>query len=254
VTPLALRLVERNLLVYRRGWILFVSGFFEPIFYLASIGVGIGNLVGDVSGPGGRAVSYTAFVAPGLVASSAMNGALLDATFNFFYKLRYAKTYDAVLATPMRPNDVATGEVAWALGRGAIYAGVFLGVMLAAGLVDSAWAVLVVPGAVLVGFTFAGLGLAAVTYARSWEHMGMVQLAILPMFLFSGIFSPLGDFSAPVQRVAELLPLTHGVAMMRALTLGGVGWATLGHALYLLVLGAAAMRVVQRRLAGILVA
>jgi lipooligosaccharide transport system permease protein len=253
VTALALRLVERNALVYRRGWILFVSGFFEPLFYLGSIGVGIGKLVGDVTGPGGNPVSYAAFVAPGLVASSAMNGALLDSTFNFFYKLRYAKTYEAVLATPLRPGDVATGEIAWALIRGALYAGVFLAVMLVGGLVHSAWAVLVVPAALLVGFTFSSLGLAAVTYCRSWEHMGLVQLAILPMFLFSGIFSPLSGFSTPVQRAAEVLPLTHGVAMMRALTLGGVGWATVGHAAYLTAVGLLAMVVVRRRLAGILV-
>jgi lipooligosaccharide transport system permease protein len=253
VTALALRLVERNVLVYRRGWIYFLTGFFEPIFYLASLGIGIGHLVGSMQGPGGHAVSYAAYVAPGLVASSAMNGALLDATFNFFYKLRYAHTYDAVLATPLRPPDIATGEIAWALARGALYAAAFLGVMVAGGLVDSAGAVLVVPTAVLVGFTFAALGLACVTFCRTWEHLGLLQLVVLPMFLFSGIFSPVGDFSAPVRAVAWVLPLTHGVAIMRALTLGGLGWSAVGHAAYLIVLGAAALTVVQRRLASILV-
>src|SRR5215218_7298646 len=106
-------LVERNLLVYRRIWLLIVSGFFEPVFYLFSIGIGIGALVGTVAGPDGRAIDYTAFVAPALLAASAMNGAVYDATFNIFFKLKYAKTYDAVLATPVGPGDIALGEIAW---------------------------------------------------------------------------------------------------------------------------------------------
>src|ERR1700730_19128525 len=121
----ALLLVERNLMVYRRSWIVIVSGFFEPLFYLLSIGVGIGKLVGHVSGPGGHLTGYTAFVAPGLLASSAMNGAVYDSTLNVYFKLKFARTYEAILATAVGVGDVALGEITWALMRGLLYATVF---------------------------------------------------------------------------------------------------------------------------------
>ena len=180
----ALLLIERDLMVYRRQWMIVISGLFEPLFYLLSIGVGIGKLVGDVHG-GGQAVSYSAFVAPALMASSAMNGAIYESTMNVFFKLKYAKVYEAVLATPVSVADVALGEVGYALLRGGAYAVVFLCVMLAMGLVASWWAVLAVPAAILIGFAFAGAGLAATSYMKSWQDFDLVQLAILPLFLFS---------------------------------------------------------------------
>ena len=130
--PRRSRLVERNVMVYRRTWIVLVSGFFEPVFYLLAIGFGLGGLVGPVVLPGGQTVPYAVFVAPGLLASSAMNGAIYDSTFNIFFKLRYAKTYDAMLSTPMAVPDVAVGEIAWALIRGTLYAIGFLVAMAAA--------------------------------------------------------------------------------------------------------------------------
>ncbi|MGD0343767.1 MAG: ABC transporter permease, partial [Acidimicrobiales bacterium] len=135
----ALRLVERNLLVYRRSWIIFVSGFFEPFFYLLSIGVGLNKLVGALR-IGNALVAYTAYVAPGLLASSAMNGALFDATFNMFFRLKIAKTYDTMLSTPLGPADVALGELGWSLIRGSTYSGVFIVVMAGFGYVLSPWA------------------------------------------------------------------------------------------------------------------
>ena len=116
--PRADRLVERNVMNYRRTWLVLVSGFLEPLFYLLGIGFGIGALVGTVTGPNGVTIPYSVFVAPGLLASSAMNGAIYDSTFNLFFKLRYAKTYDAILSTPLGINDIAVGEIAWALIRG----------------------------------------------------------------------------------------------------------------------------------------
>ena len=109
----AIRMVQRNLLVYKHSWMVIFSGFFEPLFYLLSIGIGIGSMVSEVNG-----ISYTAFVAPGLLASSCMNGAVSDGLFNIFDKLRHRRTYDAVLATPMRVADVALGEMLWATMRG----------------------------------------------------------------------------------------------------------------------------------------
>jgi len=121
----------------------------------------VGHLVGDLPGPGGHPVPYQTFVAPGLLAAAAMNGAIFDTTFNFFVKFKYAHTYDAMLATPLRVDEVAAGEVVWALLRGTIYAAGFLVTMGALGLVESGWAVLALPAAVLIGLGFAGAGLAA---------------------------------------------------------------------------------------------
>lgn len=244
----AARLVERNLLVYRRGWLVIVSGFFEPLFYLGALGVGIGRLVGDIELPGGDAVTYAAFVAPALLASSAMNGAVYDSTFNIFDKLKWRKVYDAVLATPVEPRDVALGEITWSLLRGLAYASAFLLVMLALGLVASPWAVLALPAAVLIGFAFAGCGMASVTFMRSWQDFEWVQLAVLPMFLFSATFYPLDVYPAALQGVVRLSPLYHGVTLMRGLTLGDVGPGLLVSVAYLAALGSAGLAVAGRRL------
>ncbi len=250
----ALLLVERSLMVYRHTWIIIVSGFFEPLFYLLSIGVGIGALVGDVTGAGGRVVPYTTWVAPGLLASAAMNGAVYESTMNIFFKLKYAKTYDAVLATPLGVGDVAVGEITWALMRGAAYAVVFLAVMLAMGLVESWWAVFVVPGALLIGFAFASVGMAFTSFMRSWNDFDMVQLAVLPLFLFSATFYPLSVYPGALQVVVRLTPLYHGVALLRGLSLGDVGPDLLVHVAYLAAMGLAGLAVTSRRLARLLLA
>jgi lipooligosaccharide transport system permease protein len=227
------------------------SGFFEPLFYLWSMKVGIGRLVGTVANDG-KTVSYLDFVAPALLASSAMNGAVLDSTMNVYFKLKHAKTYDAVLTTPVGVGDVALGEITWALIRGTLYAIAFEIVMLAMGLVHSWWAVLVVPAALLIGFGFAAAGLTATTYMRSWQDFEYVTLTTLPLFLFSATFYPLSTYSAALAWIVRATPLYQGVTMMRALCLGTVGWATLGHALYLLVVGLVGVRLSSRRLGQLL--
>ena len=126
--------------VYRASWLLILTGFFEPLFYLFSFGTGLKGLVGTVIGPGGHPISYAAFIAPALLAASAMNGAIYDSTMNVFFKLKYAKLYDSMLATSLGPLDVALGEIAWALLRGGLYAAGFIVVMLALGLMASPWA------------------------------------------------------------------------------------------------------------------
>jgi lipooligosaccharide transport system permease protein len=248
----ARRLVERNLMVYRRAWLIIFSGFFEPFFYLLSIGVGIGKLVGHVTGPGGTPIAFRAFVAPALLASSAMNGAVYDSTMNVYFKLKYAKTYDAVLATPIGVGDVALGEITWALLRGLLYSAAFIVVMAALGDVLSVWAVLALPAAVLIGFAFASIGMAATTFLRSWTDFDFVQLAVLPMFLFSTTFYPLSTYPRWLQLVVECTPLYHGVALLRALCTGGVGPGLLGHAAYLVVMGLIGLAITSRRLAGLL--
>ena len=244
----AVRLIERNFMVFRHGWLVFVSGFFEPLFYLLSIGVWISKLAGDIALPNGVVLSYTAFIAPAMMASSAMNGAVYDATFNIFFKLKYAKLYDAVLATPLTTRDVATGEIAWALLRGFFYAVSFLVVMIIMGLVGSWWALLMVPGALLIGFAFAAICMAATTFMRSWQDFEFVSLTIMPMFLFSATFYPLETYPGALQAVVQATPLYHGVAMLRDLSLGIVGPGMLVHVAYLVALGALGLAISSRRL------
>jgi lipooligosaccharide transport system permease protein len=250
----SLHLVERHARVYRHAWLMIVSGFLEPLFFLLSVGVGLGKLVGTVPWPGAPhdAITYTAFVAPALLASSSMNGAILDSTFNIFFRLKYAKLYDAALATPMRASDVALGEITWALIRGGLYAVAFMVIMLALGLVHSVWAVADVPVALLIGFGFAAVGVAATTYMRSWQHFEFVTLASLPMFLFSGSFYPLSVYPAGVRIVVECTPLYQGVALMRGLTLGTVDPVMLVHAAYLAAMGAGGLALASRRISRLL--
>ena len=248
----SVHVIERNALAYRRMWYVFLTGFFEPLLYLLSIGVGVGALVGRLPGPGGRLVTYEAFVAPGLLAAAAMNGSVFDTTFNFFVKYKYAGTYDAMLATPLGVGDVAQGEVGWALLRGTVYAAAFLLTMAALGLVASPWGVLAVPAAVLIGYGFAGLGLAATTWMRSFVDFDFVNLALVPLFLFSATFFPLSRYPNGVAWVIRLTPLYQGVNLERSLVLGDVRWTLLVPAVYLGALGWGGVRVASARLARLL--
>ena len=241
------RLVERNALAYRRQWYLFLSATVEPLFFLLSIGIGVGALVGDVR-VGGQMVSYRAFVAPALLATAAMNGAVIDTTFNFFIKYKYAHTYDAVLATPVGTRDVARGEIAWALLRGAFYSAVFLLTIAFFGDVYSWWALFAVPAAVLIAFGFAGAGLAGTTYMRSFVDFDYVNMGLIPMFLFSATFFPISQYPDWLQIVVRVTPLYQGVVLERSLLLGDVHWSLLVNALYLAVMGGAGLRIAARRL------
>jgi len=244
-------LFERNLMVYRRSWMIIFSGVFEPLFYLFSMGIGLGHFVGKVPGPGGRLIDYASFVAPALLASAAMNGAIYDAT-NVFWKLKYIRTYDAMLATPIGPADVAVGETAWALFRGFLYAISFLAVAGALGLIESAWGLLALPAAVVIGFAFAGAGVAATTFMRTWQDFELIGLVQLPMFLFSATFFPITTYPEAIQWVVRFSPLYHAIELLRALSLGTVGWAQLVNVAYLLALGAGGLFVAQRRLGKLL--
>lgn len=245
------RMVERALVYYRRWWMVLLSGFAEPVLYLFSMRFGISRLVGDVQ-IGNRSVRYVEFVAPALLASSAMNGAVAESTMNFFEKLRYAKVYEAVLATPMGAGDVALGELAWSLVRGALYAAVFTVVMVVMDLTSTPWVVLCVPIAVLIGFAFGAIGMAVTSYMRSWTDFEYVFLVTMPLFLFSGSFFPLGQLSPGLRVVVELTPLYHGVELCRAAATGVWSATALVHVAYLLVMGAVGLVVATRRIEGLL--
>lgn len=243
----AWRLVGRNLLVYRRSWLIFLTGFAEPVFYLLSIGIGLGAMIGGVE-VGGRVVEYAAFVAPAMLATSAANGAIMDSTFNVFFRLKHARLYDAILTTPMTTADVAVGETLWALLRGGVYAGGFLLVMAALGYVDSWWALLALPATLLVGFCFAGLGLWLTTYMGSWKDFEYISLALMPMVLFSGTFFPVDAYPAAVRLLVEATPLYRSVVLCRELTTGALTTGSLLSVAYLAALGLLGGLMARRRL------
>lgn len=240
-------LMERSLLVYRRSWMVIFSGFFEPVFYLLAIGQGVGALVGELD-LGDTVVSYAAYVAPALLATSAMNGAVYDATTNVFFKLRYAKLYDTMLATSLGPLDVALGEIWWSLTRGGLYAGGFVTVLAIMGLFGSPWMLLAVPAALLIAAGFAAVAMALTTFVRSFEQLDWLTTALLPMFLFSTTFYPLTVYPEPIQVLVQCLPLYHGIELIRGLSFGQIDVGLLGHASYFVVMVVVGLAVVGRRL------
>lgn len=244
---------HRNVVVYRHSWSIIFSGFFEPVFFLFAMGVGVGELVGDVQ-VGDRLVDYGEFVAPALLASSAMNGAVYESTMNIFYKLKEARTYHAMLATPLSVGDVAVGELGWCVARCGMYSAGFLAVMLGFGVVPSAWAVLALPAAVLIGFAFAAAGMAATTYMRMWSDFDAIVLVQMVLFLLSATFFPLSTYPDAVQWVVQATPLYHGVDLIRSLVLGTVTAGDLVHVVYLAALGIAGLTVIRRRMARLLLA
>ncbi len=244
----AVLMIEHNVVRYRSTWMVLFSGFFEPLFYLLSIGFGIGGMVGDIAGPGGQLIPYALFVAPALLASASMNGAVTESTFNFFFKLNYVKLYDSILATPMAPGDVALGEIGWAVIRSMLYALGFFVVIVALGLVRSPLAVLAVPAAMLLSFAFAAVGMAMTTWMRGWQDFDLVFLVTLPLFLFSGTFYPISAYPEALRVLVTLTPLYQGVDLIRGLVMGVLDLGSLLHLAYLVVMGLAGLAVVSGRL------
>ena len=246
-TQAARLVVLRNYVVYRKAWKLFVTGFLEPVFYLFSIGIGVGQLI-ETFDVNGQPIPYAEFVAPGMLAASAMNGALIDSTYNVFFKLRYQKLYDQLLATPLSTSDIARGEIAWSLLRGATYSTAFLLIMAVMGLVHSWWALLALPAAVLIAFAFAAVCMALTTWMTSWQDFEKITLAQVPLFLFSATFFPLSAFDGWLRWVVEATPLYRGVVLCRELTTGSLTWASGVSLAYLLAMGLLGLLLVRRRL------
>ncbi len=240
--------IERNVLAYRHNWVVLFSGFFEPVLYLLGIGFGIGSLVRTISLGAGHSVSYAVFVAPALLASSAMNGTIYESTFNLFYKLRYAKTFETVIATPVGVEEVTLGEVLWAVARGSLYSIGFIVFMLLLGLIKSPWAVLALPAAILIGFGFAALGSALTTLMRSWQDFDLVTLLMQPMFLFSATFFPITVYPTWLQVIVQVTPLYRAIDLIRSLTIGNVGPSALLDVGYLVVLGMAGVLLAGARI------
>jgi lipooligosaccharide transport system permease protein len=218
------------------NYLVVLSGFFEPVFYLLSLGIGLGSLVGTVQTTTGHVVPYAAFIAPALLAVSAMNGAIFDSTWNVFFKMNYAKLYQGMLATSLGPLDVALGEILLALLRGAMYAVGFMIIMQVMGL-NLAWtALLALPAVLLIAAGFASLGMAITSFMKTFQQMDWIAFVMLPMFLFSATFYPITVYPVPIQLLVEALPLWHGVELVRGLTTGALSVAMLGHVLYFVVM------------------
>lgn len=248
----SLRIFERNFQVYRAQWLMLISGFFEPLFYLLSLGIGLNHLAGSLP-VGGRVVSYATFVAPGMLATSAMNGAVIDSIYNTFFRLKISHTYDAVLSTPLDVTDVALGEVWWALARAALYGASFIVCMIALGDAGTVWVVLCWPAAILTSFTFSCVGLAACTYIRSWQDFDVVALIQLPLFLFSATFFPISLYPHWLGALVAFSPLYQSAALLRGLSLGQFDWIMIMRASYLLAIALVGLFLAARRFARILV-
>jgi lipooligosaccharide transport system permease protein len=251
-----LSILNRNVAALRSGpsyWLVLFSGFFEPVLYLLSIGIGVGALIGNIT-VGDEKMSYAAFVAPAMLAVSAMSGALAETTFNFFFKFKYVKTYDAMLTTPLKPMDIAVGELGWAMLRGSLYTACFLVVMIMMNLTSPLWALAAFPATMLVGLAFGAVGMAISTLIRGWQDFDLVFTGQFAMFLFSGTFSPVQDYAVPVEILIGLTPLFHAVELVRGLSTGVLGWGMLLNVAYLAVMTVAGLWVASRRMAKMLLA
>ena len=245
-------MIERAFFALRSStWIIVASGFVEPVFYLMAFGLGLGTVIGNVTGivdGAGNPVSYTAYIAPALLATSAMNGAIYDSTWNVFFKMHFAKLYQTMLSTSIGPLDVAIGEIGWALLRGLVYALGFMTVMAPLGLITSWWAILAVPGAVLIAFGFASVGMGITSYLKNFHQMNWINFFMLPMFLFSGTFYPLSIYPDWLQAFIQAWPLWHAIQLERAFMLGDLTPDIFGHILYFLVMIVAGLVFTTKRL------
>jgi len=247
------RVTERNVAALRSVyWIVMISGLLEPVLYLFSIGIGVGALIGDLTLPGGQVVSYAEFVAPAMLAASAMTGALSETTFNFFGKMKFMRLYDGMLATPVRPIEIALGELAWAMIRGVIYSGAFLIIMVLMHLTTAMHALAMFPATVLIGFAFGALGMTISTLIRSWQEFDLIASGQFALFLFSGTFVPPTAYPTAVRWLIEASPLYRSVDLVRALSTGSAGWPQLIDVGYLVALLAICLTVAGRRMQAML--
>jgi lipooligosaccharide transport system permease protein len=248
--PHTLSVWRRNASMYRRTWKWnILPNFFEPVLYLGSIGVGVGAYITEMDGG-----SYAAFLAPALVCVAAMNGASFEVTYNIFVRLTFEKAYDAMLTTPIEPDDVLAGEILWALTRACIYGGCFYLVLALFGLTPFPASLLILPLIPLAGLLFAAIG---IVFTLKIPHIELYSfyytLFLTPLFLFSDVFFPLKErLSEPWLWVAEALPLLHPVRLARQIFRGEISLIVAWDLIYLLAVSALlllwARRAVRERL------
>lgn len=220
----------------------FVVALCEPLFYLLSIGFGLGQYVAEMGG-----VPYAVFLAPGIIASAAMNTASFETTFGSFTRMTEQNTYAAILSTPCSVADIIAGDILWAATKSVVSAGFVLLITGALGLLPSPFAVAVLPVAFVIGIMFGSIGMVVTGRAPSYDFFSYYfTLGISVMFLFAGVFFPLDTLPAPARAIAWVLPLTHAVHVCRALTAGTPSLALLGSIAWMLVIALAAFVVAER--------
>lgn len=241
--------IERGLLATKTSNAsIMISGFVEPVLYLLSMGIGLGAIVGNVMGPDGQPMSYAAYIAPALLAVSAMNGAIYDSTMNVFFKMNFAKLYQNMLYTSLGPLDVAIGEIFLALLRGFMYATGFTIIMWFMGLITNPAGLLMVPAAVLISFGFASIGMGITSFLKTFQQLDWITFIMLPMFLFSATFYPLSVYPEPIQWLIQAMPLWHGVELLRQLSIGFFTPSMLVHVGYFVVMIVAGVTLTTTRL------
>ena len=249
---LALRPLEFFFTQYRQIWRgTAITSVVTPVVYLLALGVGLGVFV-DRSADLPDGISYLEFVAPGLMAATAMQLSTFEASWPVLSAIKWDRQYHAMLASPLRVRDVMLGHQAFFAFRLVTTATVYFIVITAFGAVASPLGVLTIPVTVLVGLSFsAPIAAWAAHTETEVSFVAIFRFLILPMFLFSGTFFPISTLSAPLEVVAWLTPLWHGVTLCRDLTLGDVSvWHDLMHLGYLLIFvtaGLLAARVTYRR-------
>ncbi len=248
-TGRAVRVWRRNLESWKRfAASFFVSVLSTPIFYLLGVGYGLGRFVADIDG-----VPYAVFLAPGIIAFSAVNSATFETTIGSYTRMAEQHTYAAILATPCSVADVVAGDVLWAASKSVIAAGLVLLVSVAWGLVHSPLAVGILPLGLLVGVMFGSLGMVVTARARSYDFFNYYFTFVFSvMFFFSGIFFPLSSLPRWAQTLAWWMPLMHAVVLTRALATGALHVGLLGDLAWILVVTAGAFvlaeRLVRRRM------
>ena len=238
----------RNFTVYRHTWKMnILPNFFEPVFYLLAMGIGLGLYVNKTMG----GMEYLAWLAPGLLAAAAMNGAVFESTYNMFIKMNFSRVYEAYLTTPAELPDIAFGELLWAVTRSAIYGWCFLivlvGFTLAGKPILTSWWALLLPLLIpLIGAMFALIGQLFTSMIRAIDlYSYFYTLGITPLFLFSGTFFPL---NGTLLTIAMFTPLYHCVRISRDLAHGSVGLHDLGSLAYILALISVLMVIVPWRM------
>ena len=224
-----------------------VSGFFEPVFYLLSMGIGMGALIGTVDYHG-QPLSYAAYIAPALLATSAMNGAFYESTRNVFFRMRFAHLYDAMLSTKLGPLDVAVGEIGLPMMRSGVYSMAFVAVMAMGGLISGPGALLAIPAAFLIGFAFSAFGFMLTTFITTFQQLDLIDFLMLPMFLLSATFFPITVYPEALQWVVQAFPLYHGVELTRQLTTWSFDGALPFHVAYFVAMIVVALPITTVRL------
>ena len=243
-------IAERNLRTLRSSsGIMFLAGFVEPVLFLIAFGYGVGGMVGQITDSSGHTTSYIAYIMPALLATSAMNGAIFDSTWNVYFKMQFAKLYQGMLATSLGTLDVALGEIGWAMFRGFVYAIGFVTVVGSLGLLPSlGGAILAVLAAGIVAFAFASVGMGVTSYVKSFQQLDMITFLLLPMFLFSGTLFPLSIFPEWAQVLINALPLRQSIDLVRDCMNLNLSVSLLGHVSYFAVMIIGGLFFTTRRL------